>query len=66
VVTGQSVAQDMVVQKGLTPGEVVVTEGQLRLEPGSKVTTDLNGGGRRGGERGGQGQGQGRTGRTGQ
>ncbi len=56
----------MVVQKGLTPGEVVVTEGQLRLEPGAKVTTDLNGGGRRGGERGGQGQGQGRTGRTGQ
>jgi multidrug efflux system membrane fusion protein len=66
VVTGQSVAQDMVVQKGLTPGEVVVTEGQLRLEPGAKVTTDLNGGGRRGGGRGGQGQGQGRTGRTGQ
>jgi len=69
VVTGQSVAQDMVVQKGLTPGEVVVTEGQLRLEPGARVTTDPNGGGRRGGRGAGQGQpgqGQGRNGRTGQ
>ena len=27
-------------QKGLKPGETVVTEGQLRLEPGSRVTTD--------------------------
>jgi multidrug efflux pump subunit AcrA (membrane-fusion protein) len=26
-----------VVQKGLTPGEVVVTDGQLRLTTGSKV-----------------------------
>jgi membrane fusion protein, multidrug efflux system len=74
VTTGQSVAQDVVVQKGLTPGEVVVTEGQLRLEPGSKVTTDTTGGGRRGGRGAGQGQGeaqgkgqaQGRGGRTGQ
>lgn len=63
VTTGQSVAQDIVVQKGLTPGETVVIEGQLRLEPGVKVTTDLNGGGRRGGGRGaGQAQGNGRTG----
>ena len=30
-------------QKGLKPGETVVTEGQLRLEPGSRVTTDLSG-----------------------
>jgi membrane fusion protein, multidrug efflux system len=70
VTTGQSVAQDVVVQKGLTPGEVVVTEGQLRLEPGSKVTTDTTGGGRRGGqgkgEAQGKGQAQGRGGRTGQ
>ncbi len=72
VTTGQSVAQDVVVQKGLTPGEVVVTEGQLRLEPGSKVTTDLNatGGGRRGSGNGkgsgsGQGQGQNRSGQNG-
>ena len=37
VVTGERVDQDMVIQKGLHPGETVVTEGQLRLEPGSKV-----------------------------
>ena len=57
---GQRVDQDVIVQKGLTAGEVVVTEGQLRLESGTKITTDQGGtgGGRRGG-RGGRGQGQG-------
>jgi multidrug efflux system membrane fusion protein len=42
--------QDIVVDKGLKSGETVVTEGQLRLEPGSRVTTDPNaaGGGGRG------------------
>ena len=68
VVQGQRVAEDVVVLKGLTPGETVVTEGQLRLEPGSRVTTDLSGsprgggggGGRSGrGGRGGGGQGRG-------
>jgi multidrug efflux system membrane fusion protein len=67
VVTAQRVDQDVVVDKGLTPGEVVVTEGHLRLEPGSKVTTDLNAqpgrgrGGRGGRGQGGQGQGPNRT-----
>jgi multidrug efflux system membrane fusion protein len=76
VTANQHVDQDIVIEKGLKPGEVVVTEGQLRLEPGSRVTTDLNGpgggsrrgggGGRRGGGQGqgsgqGQGQGQGRS-----
>jgi len=65
VVQGQRVADDVVVLKGLSPGETVVTEGQLRLEPGSRVTTDLagpqrgaGGGGRsgRGGRGGGRGQ----------
>ena len=28
---------DAVIAKGLQPGEVVVTEGQLRLAPGSRV-----------------------------
>src|SRR5581483_10033621 len=65
---GQRVADDTVIEKGLKPGETVVTEGQLRLEPGSRVTTDLSGqpgrgnrggGGRRGGGQG-QGGGQGR------
>jgi multidrug efflux system membrane fusion protein len=62
ITTGQRVDQDTVVEKGLQPGEVVVTEGQLRLEPGSRVTTDLNappgaGGGRGRGGRGGRGRG---------
>ena len=38
VTVGQRVEDDTVVQKGLKPGETVVTEGQLRLEPGSRVT----------------------------
>jgi len=64
VTVGQRVEDDTVVQKGLKPGETVVTEGQLRLEPGSRVTTDLSGrgggGGRGRGGRGAQG-GQGGT-----
>jgi len=64
VVQGQRVDQDLIIEKGLTAGEVVVTEGQLRLESGTKVTTDQGGGGgggRRGG-RGSRGQGQGQGG----
>jgi multidrug efflux system membrane fusion protein len=37
VTTGARVDQDMVVEQGLQPGETVVTEGQLRLAPGSRV-----------------------------
>ncbi len=37
VVTGLRVDQDIVVEKGLGPGDVVVTEGQLRLAPGTRV-----------------------------
>jgi multidrug efflux system membrane fusion protein len=37
VVTGTRVDQDMVIEKGLRPGETVVLEGQLRLAPGSRV-----------------------------
>jgi multidrug efflux system membrane fusion protein len=60
VTVAQRVNDDIVVQSGLKPGETIVTEGQLRLEPGSKVQT---GGGREGGggERGGRG-GRGRRG----
>ena len=59
ITSGQRVADDVVVQKGLTVGETVVTEGQLRLESGSRVTTDLS-------PRGGAGaRGGGRSGRTG-
>lgn len=37
VVTGISREQDIVVEKGIQPGEVVVTDGQLRLFTGAKV-----------------------------
>jgi multidrug efflux system membrane fusion protein len=59
VTTTQRMNDDIVIDKGLKTGETVVTEGQLRLEPGSRVSTDLNapagGGGRRGGRSGGGG-----------
>jgi multidrug efflux system membrane fusion protein len=49
VVAGARVGQDMVIDSGLQPGETVVTEGQLRLAPGSKVVVrDSNGRGGRG------------------
>jgi multidrug efflux system membrane fusion protein len=51
VVTGQRVDQDMVVNQGLEAGETVVTEGQLRLAPGSKVVV-RDGAGRGRGRRG--------------
>src|SRR4029077_16234024 len=59
ITPGQRVADDVVVQKGLQAGETVVTEGQLRLEPGSHVTTDLSprGGGPGAGARGRGGRG---------
>ena len=51
VTTGARVDQDMVVESGLEPGETVVTEGQLRLAPGSRIVVrDGRGGG--GGGRG--------------
>ena len=37
VKTGPRIDQDMVIDEGLNGGETVVTEGQLRLQPGSKV-----------------------------
>ncbi|HTW63880.1 MAG TPA: efflux RND transporter periplasmic adaptor subunit [Bryobacteraceae bacterium] len=37
VVTSTRVDQDLVIDRGLEPGETVVTEGQLRLTPGSRV-----------------------------
>ena len=68
VSVGQRVGEDVVVEKGLKPGQVVVTQGQLRLEAGTKVQQGDGrgnfpaGGGRgRGGRRGGgQGGGGGR------
>jgi multidrug efflux system membrane fusion protein len=46
VTIGERIDQDLVILKGIQPGETVVTDGQLRLQPGSLVTT---GEGRRGG-----------------
>jgi multidrug efflux system membrane fusion protein len=37
VVAGTRVDQELVIDRGLEPGETVVTEGQLRLTPGSHV-----------------------------
>src|SRR5712692_2116529 len=37
VVTGRAVQGVTVVEKGLQPGEIVVTDGQIRLVPGSRV-----------------------------
>ena len=39
VVPGPRVDRDVVITRGLKPGEIVVTEGQLRLAPGMKVRT---------------------------
>jgi len=57
VTTGARVDQDMVIETGLEPGETVVTEGQLRLAPGSRVTLRDGRGGRGGGREGGGGGG---------
>src|SRR5579872_251274 len=44
VVTSTRVDQDLVVDSGLTPGETIVTEGQLRLAPNSRVQFGGRGG----------------------
>ncbi len=45
VTPGMRVDQEMVIDKGLSVGEQVVTEGQLRLAPGMRVTLRGPGGG---------------------
>jgi membrane fusion protein, multidrug efflux system len=69
VTVAQRVADDVVIAKGLTPGETIVTEGQLRLEEGTRVqpsdpsgnAQDKGDTGGRGGN-GGRGSGRGRGG----
>jgi len=56
VTIGQRVGEDVVVEKGLKSGQVVVTEGQLRLEAGTKVQQG-DGRGRFDGAGGGRGRG---------
>jgi multidrug efflux system membrane fusion protein len=70
VTVGARVDQDVVIESGLEAGETVVTEGQLRLAPGSTVVVRGGRGegrGGRGGEgRGGEGRGRGEGGRQGE
>jgi multidrug efflux system membrane fusion protein len=67
VAVGQRMNDDVVIDKGLRPGEVVVTEGQLRLEPGVRVQVSSGnpGAGQPQGGRGGRGAGRGGRGRGG-
>ena len=58
VTVGQRVNDDVVIEKGLQPGETIVTEGQLRLEAGARVQNPADGG--QGQGRGGRGRSQGR------
>jgi membrane fusion protein, multidrug efflux system len=53
VTTGPRVDQDLVILTGIEAGETVVTDGQLRLQPGSAVTTGSGRGGGGGGRKGG-------------
>jgi multidrug efflux system membrane fusion protein len=71
ITVARRMGETVVIGKGLTPGETIVTEGQLRLEQGTRIqATDSAGratggtGGRGGRGRGGRGQtgGQGQTG----
>ena len=43
---------DVVIKKGLKPGETVVTEGQLRLEPGTRDPRAADAGARAAGRSG--------------
>ena len=51
--------EEVIVAKGLSAGEDVVTDGQLRLTPGAQVTDAARGGAGGGGRRGGGGGGNG-------
>jgi multidrug efflux system membrane fusion protein len=63
VTVARQVDEDMIIERGLAEGEVVVTDGQLRLTPGVQVSTGgprgggagERGAGGREGERGGSG-----------
>jgi multidrug efflux system membrane fusion protein len=53
VTTGGRIDQDIIVESGLSEGDVVVTEGQLRLAPGMPVRVRQPGDGRAGAKAGG-------------
>ena len=60
VVVERQQGDDVVIAKGIAPGDEVVTDGQLRLTPGARVTTGTRGegAGDTGGARGGEGRGR--------
>ena len=58
VKVGPRVDLDMVIEEGLKAGETVVTEGQLRLQPGSTVQANGGQGGNGKNGRGGEGRGK--------
>jgi membrane fusion protein, multidrug efflux system len=63
VTAGRRVGGDIVIDNGLQPDETIVTEGQLRLEAGTRVRNQTDappsgGGGRGSGGRGGRGRGR--------
>jgi multidrug efflux system membrane fusion protein len=70
ITVAQRMGEDVVIGKGLTPGETIVTEGQLRLEQGTHVQPQTPAGadaGRAGGRgRGGRGGGRATNGQAGQ
>ena len=49
VVTSRTVGNETIIEKGLQPGETVVTDGQLRLVPGAKVKINTGAAGGSGG-----------------
>jgi membrane fusion protein, multidrug efflux system len=51
VIVGARVSQDVVIEKGLNSGDQVVTEGTLRLVPGSRIRIGGSGGGSGGGRK---------------
>lgn len=59
VTTGARNGQELVITKGLSVGETVVTEGQLRIAPGIKVTPRIPGAGGRKGDGKSEGEGKG-------
>lgn len=54
VTVGPSYGDGVVIEKGIAAGETVVTEGQLRLRPGARVTVPQSGGKTSVGETGGR------------
>jgi multidrug efflux system membrane fusion protein len=68
VTTGETADQDVVITSGLQPGETVVVEGQLRLEPGTRImrADPRTGEASPTGGRGGRGAGRGPGGGAGQ